>query len=102
MAVSRLDVTAKPLDGGRAFGEVGTYQELTGEVGFAVDPLHPLNAEVTDLELAPRGGDGRVEFSADVRILRPIDASRGNRGILLDVVNRGSSIFERMTEPGPL
>ena len=102
MGVLRLDMDSKPLAGGRAFGEVGPYEELTGQAVFAVDPLHPLNRGVTDLELAPRAADGRVEFSADLRILRPVDASRGNRGIFLDVVNRGTSIFVRMTEPGPM
>ena len=102
MGVVRLEVTAKPLLGGREFGTVGPYEELTGEAFFAVDPLHPLNRGVTDLELAPRGADGCVAFSADLRILRPVDSSRGNRGIFLDVVNRGSSIFVRMTEPGPM
>jgi alpha/beta hydrolase family protein len=102
MGAVRLEMASKPLLGGRAFGAVGAYEELTGAAFFAVDPLHPLNRAVTDLELAPRGADGCVEFSADVRILRPVDGRRGNGGIFLDVVNRGSSIFVRMTEPGPM
>ncbi len=102
MGVVRLELASKPLAGGKRFGEVGAYEELTGAAFFAVDPLHPLNLLVTDLELAPRGADGCVEFSADLRILRPVDSSRGNRVIFLDVVNRGSSIFVRMTEPGPM
>jgi hypothetical protein len=102
MSVVRLDVTSRPLAGGRAFGEIGAYEELSGEASFSVDPLAAANAVVTDLELAPRDGDGRVGFSADVRILRPLDGHAGNRGIFLDVVNRGSSIFARMLEPGPM
>jgi hypothetical protein len=102
MGVVRLEMTSMALAGGRGFGEVGPYEELTGEAFFTVDPLHPLNRGVTDLELAPRGADGCVAFSADLRILRPVDGSRGNRGIFLDVVNRGSSIFVRMTEPGAM
>ena len=39
-------------------------------------------------------------FTADVRILRPIE--RTARGLFLDVPNRGSSIFPRMLEPGPM
>lgn len=102
MSVVRLDVTSRPVDGGRAFGDVGAYEELSGEAWFAVDPLATANAVVVDLELAPRGSDGCVTYSADVRILRPVDDRRGNRGIFLDVVNRGSSIAARMLEPGPM
>jgi hypothetical protein len=102
MSVVRLDLTCRPLAGGKAFGDGGAYEELSGEAWFAVDPLAAANAAVVDLQLAPRGSDGCVSYSADVRILRPVDDQRGNRGILLDVVNRGASIFARMLEPGPM
>jgi hypothetical protein len=102
VALTHLNVTSRPLEGGRSFGTVGAYEELRGEAQFAVDPHHPLNTVITDLDLAPRDAAGRVPFSADVRILRPVDSARGNRGLFFDVVNRGTSIFVRMTEPGPL
>jgi hypothetical protein len=100
MGVDRLQLTSRPVDDGRAFGEVGPCEELTGEAFFAVDPSNAMNQGITDLQLAPRGADGCVAFSADVRILKP--SASGNRGIFLEVVNRGGSIFERMTEPGPM
>jgi hypothetical protein len=100
MAVVRLDLTSTPLMEAKSFGEVGPYEELSGEAFFAVDPGHELNTGITDLELAPRGADGCVSFSADLRILKPV--GKGNRGIFLEVVNRGGSIFERMTEPGAM
>ena len=59
---------------------------------FAVDPTHPLNAVVTDLKLAPRGADGRVAFQSDFYLLRPVDPTRGNRRLLLDVPNRGRKV----------
>lgn len=96
----RLDTAARPFQEGRPFGETGPYEELNGEAEFAVDPSHPLNQVITDLELAPRDADGRVHFSADVRILRPEQPANG--GLFLDVVNRGTSIFTRMLEPGPM
>jgi hypothetical protein len=61
-------------------------------VHFAVDPTHPLNAVVTDLKLAPRGADGRVAFQSDFYLLRPVDPTRGNRRLLLDVPNRGRKV----------
>jgi hypothetical protein len=100
MGLVRLDVTSTPLMEAKSFGEVGPYEELSGEAFFRADPFNEMNVGVTDLELAPRGADGCVAFSADLRILKPVKV--GNRGIFLEVVNRGGSIFERMTEPGAM
>jgi hypothetical protein len=102
MPVAHLNLTSRPFQGGRSFGEVGDYEQLVGEAEFAVDPLHPLNQVIVDLPLAPRDAEGRVRFAADVRILRPVESGRGNGGVFLDVVNRGASIFTRMLEPGPM
>ena len=100
MSLTRLDLSRRPFLNGRHFGEVGAFEELTGEAEFAVDPDHALNRCIVDLDLAPRDAAGRVHFTADVRILRPV--AGGNRTVFLDVVNRGNSIFSRMLEPGPL
>jgi hypothetical protein len=53
---------------------------------------HPGNRCITDLDLAPRGSDGRVRFAADVRILTPEDQQRSNRRLFFDVVNRGNRL----------
>lgn len=102
MPVAGLKLNAQPLQDGRPFGEAGPYEELSGDAEFAVNPEHPLNGVIVDLPLAPRDADGRVRFSADVRILRPVEPTGGNSGLFLDVVNRGQSIFTRMLEPGPM
>jgi hypothetical protein len=102
MPVARLNLTAQLFQGGRPFGETGPYEELTGEAEFAVRPDHPLNQVIVDLPLVPRDTDGSVHFTADVRILRPVDARRSNRGLFLEVPNRGGSIVPRMFEPGPM
>ncbi len=102
MPVTKLSLRSQPLHDGRSFGDVGAFEELTGEAEFAVNPLHPLNRVIDDLALAPQDSDGNVHFTADVRILRPVAPERGNRGLFLDVVNRGTSIFTRMLEPGPM
>jgi len=97
-----LNFTAQPFQGGRPFGETGPYEELIGEAEFAVRPEHALNTVIVDLPLAPRDVQGNVHFTADVKILRPVDARRSNRGLFLEVPNRGGSIFPRMFEPGPM
>src|SRR5690349_9441424 len=83
MAVTALEIRIRqPLAGGREFGSVGHYIQLDGTAHFAVDPAHPLNSCITDIQLAPRNGDGRVHFSADIRILTPEDSRRGNHRLL--------------------
>ncbi len=74
---------------GQSFGDVGEYRLLTGTASFGVDPSHPRNTVITDLDLAPRHPDGSVRFWADFAVLQPVDPQRGNRRILFDVVNRG-------------
>src|SRR5579863_667821 len=104
MAVIRLEIKSRqPLVDGRAFGDVGRYVQLDGTAHFAVDPAHPLNRVITDIDLAAREGDGLVRFSADFRILTPEDPQRGNHRLLFDVPNRGNRLalatFNRVPRP---
>jgi len=90
MAVTKLLLTSRrPFAAEKAFGQVGPYEQLDGTVSFAVDPTHPANQLITDLKLAPRDVSGRVHFSADWRILRPVEPQRGNHRLLFDILNRG-------------
>ena len=102
MALTKLDYTAETFEEGRTFGDTGPYELLQGAAHFALDPELPANQVITDLEMAPRGGDGRVHFSTDFSLLRPLDPGRGNRRLLLDVPNRGrTTIFRMDTDPLP-
>ncbi len=101
MAVIRLDVAARPFGDGQEYGAGGAYEELVGVAHIGLDPAHPRNAAITDIGLAPTGYDGRVHVTADVSILRPVDQSKSNRRIFLDVVNRGTPIMMRLTDTNP-
>ena len=91
MAVTALEIkTCSPFAQGTAFGDVGPYQLLEGTVHVAVNPDHPSNAGITDLQLAPRHAQGLVRCVADVRLLQPVAPPYGNHRLLLDVVNRGN------------
>jgi hypothetical protein len=93
MTVTGLDIQIRrPLADGQIFGDVGKYEEIRGIIKFAVDPLHPANQRITDIARAPRDADGRVAFESDIVILRPVDAARGSRRILFDVLNRGKRL----------
>lgn len=96
MAVVGWEITARgPYADGRAFGEVGAYERVDGVLRFAVDPVHAANAGIVDLDLAARDAAGMVAFAADFCLLQPVDAARGNRRLLFDVVNRGRKVAPR-------
>ncbi|WP_067677292.1 hypothetical protein [Nocardia miyunensis] len=77
------------------------YEWLTATAEFAVDPAAAANARIVDLDRAPRTGDGRVRFDADVRMLRP--RTGGNGRTLLAVPNRGMALgLPCNAEPTPL
>lgn len=78
--------------GGESFGAVGPYQVVTGIVTGKLNPAHPANAGIVDLELAPRDADGLVSYTTDVVILRPKNAAAATGLLFYDVVNRGNKI----------
>jgi hypothetical protein len=91
--VTKLDIqTRTTVLGGQAFGAAGAYEKIAGTIRFAVDPAHAANRGITDIALAPRNADGRVEFSGDFYLLKPVDARKGNGRLLLDVANRGRKV----------
>lgn len=92
-AVTRIEIQSRePYAQGREFSGVGAYETLRGKVFFEVDPDAPANKQVVDLDLAPRNAAGRVEFSADLELLTPVDRRRGNGALLYDVNNRGNKL----------
>jgi hypothetical protein len=102
MAVIKLEIKARrPFAQGQAFGSVGPYEQLDGAVYFAVDPNHAANSLIADLKLAPRDSGGRVTFSSDLCILRPVDPSLGNQRLFLDVLNRGRPTALRNINSAP-
>ena len=102
MALTKLEIrTRKPFANGESFGDVGRYECIDGVAHFAVDPEHPDNGVIADIGLAPRNGAGVVEFSADFRIVKPVDNDHGNGRLLLDVVNRGKELALKNINSAP-
>lgn len=90
--VVRLQIDARePLADGASFGNTGAYERLSGIAHFEVAPTAPAYRPVVDLPMAGVDPAGRVAFSAEFCILRPVDLARGNRRILFDVINRGNN-----------
>ncbi len=97
MAVTRLEIRARgAYADGEAFGAAGAYERIDGTIHFAADPAHPANAFIVDLDKAARDDAGRVPFSADFCLLQPVDATKANRRLLFEVLNRGRKLVPRM------
>jgi Alpha/beta hydrolase domain len=97
MAVTKLEIVERsPLLGGKRFGAIGAYEVLKGRLTLAVDPTHPRNRCITDIDKAPRTGAGHVEWWADFCLLQPADPDRGNHRLFFEVVNRGRILAFRM------
>jgi len=88
--VVRIEIERRePFAAGMSFGAAGPYERIVGRFHGELDPDDPLNAVIVDLDRAPRNARGRVEYSADFDILKPVDAARGNGTLLYDVNDRG-------------
>jgi hypothetical protein len=86
-----IDITHRQsFADGREFGDTGAYERLDGLVRFALDPIAAAQAGIVDIDKAPVNSDGRVEFTTDICILRPVDPARGNRRMFFDYGNRGN------------
>src|SRR4051794_11792127 len=89
--VTRIEIgRSEPFAANQQFGDTGAYQKIVGRFYGELDPSHPLNAGIVDLANAPRNANGRVGYSADFYILKPVDLSKGNGALLYDVNNRGN------------
>lgn len=84
-----IDRVESPTFGGASFGNVGQYEKLAGRAYGELDPRDEANRGIVYIDQAPRNAAGRVEYSFDIYILKPMDMSRGNRTVFYDVVNRG-------------
>jgi hypothetical protein len=88
--ITAIEITARaPFVGGAAFGAIGAYERLDGVAIGELDPVHPGNAGIVNIDKAPRNARGRVEYRSDICILRPADPDKGNGRILYEVNNRG-------------
>ncbi len=89
--VAKIKIMAKesPTFGGYSWPGVGQYEKIVGKAFGELDPNDPKNAVIVDLQLAPRNARGKVEYSFDFYILKPMDLSKGNHKMLYEPPNRG-------------
>jgi len=91
--VMRIEILRRePFAGGASFAAVGPYEIVAGRLYLEADPDDPANQRVHDLALAPRNARGKVEYSTEFFLLKPVDPARGNGRLLYDVLNRGHKL----------
>jgi Alpha/beta hydrolase domain len=98
--LTRLEILDREVVAdGQSFGAAGSYERLTGTAYFEVDPKDPHNSVVFDLDKAPVNAAGKVEFSADMVILKPVAKPAAAGTLYFEVNNRGRKIaFQRMQD----
>jgi hypothetical protein len=89
-AITRFEVIDRisPAFGGKSFGPSGPYELIVGRAYGELDPASPDNGQIAELDKAPRNAAGKVTYSTQVAILRPIDLHRGSGRLFFEVVNR--------------
>jgi len=88
--LTRIQIKSqKDVLGGKAWGATGAYEELIGTAYFTVDPKAAANRNIPNIDKAPRNAKGLIEFSSDIYIDRPKDASKGNGVAFFEASNRG-------------
>src|SRR5438552_8048744 len=81
-----IDRAATPLAGD------ATYETITGRAFGELDPMDSHNAIITDIALAQRNANGKVEYIATFFIVKPVDMSLSSGLMWHDVPNRGGRI----------
>jgi hypothetical protein len=84
-----LTTVQSPTFEGTSFDAGGQYEKLAGRAFGEIDPGDPRNAVITDLASAPRNAAGRVEYSMDVYLLKPIDPAHVSGKLFYESNNRG-------------
>ncbi len=99
--VVRVEITSRQdVLNGKAFGDAGPYERISGWIHFAVAITNPRNARIVDLKNAVNLNKGEVEFSANFMALRPKDPHKGNGSLLLENPNRGRSRIVALVDGG--
>jgi hypothetical protein len=68
------------------------YEQITGRAFGELDPNDPHNALITDIGIAPRNANGKVEYIAGFRLRKPVDMSTASGVMWHDVPNRGGDV----------
>jgi hypothetical protein len=99
--VVRVEISSRvEVLGGKAFGDTGAYERITGRVYFSLAVANAHNRRIVDLSNAVNLKNGEVEFSSDFIAVRPKDPQKSNGSMLLEVPNRGRGRIISLVDGG--
>ena len=98
--VTGITYTTSSPFGAATFGTAGAYEQLDGVVTGEINPHHPLNRIIQDIESAPRNARGNVEYGMTFSVLKPVDLAKSNHTLVYDVVNRGNKLITSFLNVG--
>ena len=87
-----IDKKVSPAFDGKAFGSAGQYETLAGRAFGELDPNDPHNRIITDIRLAQKNANGKVEYVATFFVVKPIDMSKSSHLMWHEVPNRGGRL----------
>jgi hypothetical protein len=100
MTLKRLEIERRePFAGGQSWGSIGPCERLVGTAWYEVDPDNSHNRVIFNLDKSPRNAAGKVEFSAPVLMIKPVDIAKGNGKIFYNVNNRGNTDLGPVVDP---
>ena len=99
--VARVEITSRTdVLNGKAFGDAGAYERITGRVYFLLPVANAHNLRIVDLDKAVNLKEGEAEFSAEFIVVRPKDPKNSNGSMLLEVPNRGRARIIGLVDGG--
>lgn len=99
--VVRVEISSRvEVLGGKAFGDAGAYERITGRVYFSLAVANAHNRRIVDLSNAVNLKNGAVEFSSDFIAVQPKDPQKSNGSMLLEVPNRGRGRIISLVDGG--
>src|SRR5437016_2380330 len=98
--VTSITFTRSSPFGATTFGSAGAYEQLDGVVTGEINPHHPLNRIIQDIENAPRNIRGNVDDAMTFSVLKPVDLAKSNHTLVYDVVNRGNKVIASFLNVG--
>jgi len=92
--ITKIQILSRgPAFGAYSFPRVGPYERIVGKGFGEIGPGDGHNRVIVDIGLAPRNAKGKVEYSFDFYILKPVDLSKGNHKVFYEAPNRGAKLF---------
>src|SRR5438309_4320063 len=95
--ITRIEIDAarsqSPTFGGFSWPGVGQYEKIVGKAFGEVNPHDRRNRDIVDIEFAPRNARGKVEYSFNFYVLKPIDLKKGAGKMMYEPPNRGGKTW---------